>query len=694
MTIKSFRDTQQISYGATNFTGLSADVILGTKAIDNDGNEYMLLKGVTGLDVGDVVLYDKDYNTVRAVEGAQTATNFKGLAVYAGESDNIADDSTKAGYFCIYGTVSANVSAGVTQNGDLYLSATPGELSNTGTTQVAGILASSNPIANVANITIFSPVPNLLAGTGGGGGGSAAWGGITGTLSAQTDLNTALTTLQDNIDDITDGTTPITTAQITGGTINGTVIGGTTPAAGTFTTLSVTGNSTIGDNPADTSTVNATQNFATQPTGIQGASISNTASGNISATDVQAAINELDTEKEPTITATTSADYYRGDKTFQTLNGLAVANTPAGNIAATTTQAAINELDTEKAGLATANTFTAANDFSGGTITDSASYQVVLEDSYLLDGTLTAVPFTAERIDTDNMHDNAVNNTRITFTTAGTYVVTASNDVYDVAGSVRTSLILNGITTLAETGSFSGDGGNGSIAVIRDFASNDYVELFASDVGGGSFTGNFLFSATNTSVSYPSGGGTLTNISSSNGALTVTNPTTTPILTVNSAPILTTARTIAGVSFDGSANIAIASTNLSNTANIPLKDTANVFTASQVMNKGVERLLSTTAFSATPTIDWSTAADRTITLTGNITSFTFTAPVLTAGYIKRLTLRLTQDGTGSRTATGWPASVKFAGGTSPTLTTTASKSDIITFDYDGTNYYGVISQNF
>lgn len=52
--------------------------------------------------------------------------------------------------------------------------------------------------------------------------------------------------------------------------------------------------------------------------------------------------------KEPTITAGTTAQYYRGDKTFQTLNGLAVANTPAGNISSTTVQAAINELDSEK----------------------------------------------------------------------------------------------------------------------------------------------------------------------------------------------------------------------------------------------------------------------------------------------------------------------------------------------------------
>jgi len=53
------------------------------------------------------------------------------------------------------------------------------------------------------------------------------------------------------------------------------------------------------------------------------------------------------------------------------------------------------------------------------------------------------------------------------------------------------------------------------------------------------------------------GGGTVTNVSSANSALSVSNPTTTPVLTVNSAPILTTARTINGVSFNGSANITL-----------------------------------------------------------------------------------------------------------------------------------------
>lgn len=51
------------------------------------------------------------------------------------------------------------------------------------------------------------------------------------------------------------------------------------------------------------------------------------------------------------------------------------------------------------------------------------------------------------------------------------------------------------------------------------------------------------------------GTGTVTNVASADGSITVTNPTTTVDLAVVKAPILSTARTIGGVSFNGSANI-------------------------------------------------------------------------------------------------------------------------------------------
>lgn len=75
--------------------------------------------------------------------------------------------------------------------------------------------------------------------------------------------------------------------------------------------------------------------------------ITNTPAGNLAATTVQAALNELDTEKEATGTAAAAVSAHTGDGT-DAHAASAITNTPAGNIAATTVQAAINELDSEK----------------------------------------------------------------------------------------------------------------------------------------------------------------------------------------------------------------------------------------------------------------------------------------------------------------------------------------------------------
>ena len=92
--------------------------------------------------------------------------------------------------------------------------------------------------------------------------------------------------------------------------------------------------------------------------------------------------------------------------------------------------------------------------------------------------------------------------------------------------------------------------------------------------------------------------------------------------------------------------------------------------------------------STADTIDWTTGNYHKSTMTGNCT-YTFTAPTGTA----RVQLKLVQDATGSRVAT-WPASVKWPGGTAPTLTTAANAVDIITFYYDGTSFYAVETLNF
>lgn len=86
------------------------------------------------------------------------------------------------------------------------------------------------------------------------------------------------------------------------------------------------------------------------------------------------------------------------------------------------------------------------------------------------------------------------------------------------------------------------------------------------------------------------------------------------------------------------------------------------------------------------TLDLTNGTVHTCTLTGNCT---FTMPATTAG--KSFTLFLNTGAGGfSASFTG----VRWASSTPPTITTTASKVDILSFISDGTYWYGSYSQNY
>ena len=92
---------------------------------------------------------------------------------------------------------------------------------------------------------------------------------------------------------------------------------------------------------------------------------------------------------------------------------------------------------------------------------------------------------------------------------------------------------------------------------------------------------------------------------------------------------------------------------------------------------------------ATVAVDFNKSQNHVVTLAGNRT-LTFSNPQAGSRYL----LKITQDATGSRTIT-WPSTVKWAGGSAPTLTATAAKTDLIEFLFDGTNYLDVnIVKNF
>lgn len=98
-----------------------------------------------------------------------------------------------------------------------------------------------------------------------------------------------------------------------------------------------------------------------------------------------------------------------------------------------------------------------------------------------------------------------------------------------------------------------------------------------------------------------------------------------------------------------------------------------------------------TSSSGAITVTWAASNLVVTTLTENITSITLTPP--TSGKA-RLDWTITQAAASSYTVAGWPTTVKWAGGTPPTMTTTNSAWDIITLKWNGTNYSGTYAQAF
>lgn len=97
----------------------------------------------------------------------------------------------------------------------------------------------------------------------------------------------------------------------------------------------------------------------------------------------------------------------------------------------------------------------------------------------------------------------------------------------------------------------------------------------------------------------------------------------------------------------------------------------------------------TVTFAAALAINFDSGRFASCTLTANLTSLTLSGGVAGEVY----SVKLIQDGTGSRTLSSPAATILWGGTTlygtthtAPTLTTTASKADTFFFMFDGTNY--------
>ena len=163
-------------------------------------------------------------------------------------------------------------------------------------------------------------------------------------------------------------------------------------------------------------------------------------------------------------------------------------------------------------------------------------------------------------------------------------------------------------------------------------------------------------------------------------------------IVAGSADTLTTARTIGGTSFDGSANITPAEATNADTVDslhatsFLRSDAADSGTGLLTLSGGlalsgqVGAAITAASDGSTITLDLGANTHQSVTLGGNRT---FAAPSnQTVG--QSGSIFITQDGTGSRTAS-FNSAFKFVGGTAPTLSTAASAVDRIDYVIKSSN---------
>lgn len=105
----------------------------------------------------------------------------------------------------------------------------------------------------------------------------------------------------------------------------------------------------------------------------------------------------------------------------------------------------------------------------------------------IADGTETALAFNSERFDTNTMHDNTTNNSRLIAKRAGKYFITATFEFDANATGRRIAFIrLNGTTKIAFSQWVPVTGGTSGITIstIYNLAVNDYVEITVNQTSG------------------------------------------------------------------------------------------------------------------------------------------------------------------------------------------------------------------
>jgi len=107
-------------------------------------------------------------------------------------------------------------------------------------------------------------------------------------------------------------------------------------------------------------------------------------------------------------------------------------------------------------------------------------------DQSIPNNTMTTINWNSELYDTDSMHDNVTDNSRITFKTAGKYSILVQSEWGINSGGFRfMEIIKNGVDSISRVRNLAENASEHNIAFVGEFAVNDYIELIVfQDTGG------------------------------------------------------------------------------------------------------------------------------------------------------------------------------------------------------------------
>jgi hypothetical protein len=231
-------------------------------------------------------------------------------------------------------------------------------------------------------------------------------------------------------------------------------------------------------------------------------------------------------------------------------------------------------------------------------------------------------------------------------------------------GSATTAIPLSNLDSDYQTVYYAVNGlGNGSVSLAN-------VSITGGTASGNITLSNVTISSVATAITPAQGGTGLTAVGTSGNVLT-SNGT---------AWISQAAGAATGNVTYGNATVSLGGSSSS---------IGNIAIANVTITNYVETLQAVGTVGATATLSLTTGTFLTATLTAS-TPCTFTMPSAVGG--KSFILKLIQASSGMTTATF--TSVKWPGGTAPTITATASAVDILSFVSDGTNWYGTFAQAF